>query len=408
MPTPYSVKPDRDFLRHLLDDGGEDLKKCFQCATCSVVCELSGKRQLFPRKEMISAQWGLKDRLVADPDVWLCYQCNDCSTHCPRGARPGDVMAAIRRETVIEHSVPSFLARWMSRPRYLPLLLLIPVVILGLAAMVEKAPAAGQKILYPYWWRLPHAVLIGLFGVLSVLVFVAMTVGVMRFWRAMKAADGDAARPTKSLRSSIATVLKNVLMHDQFSLCKTEHSRLLSHMAVFYGFLALSAVAVWVLIVILTAGHNPLVPGELIYPFNFWNPWRMLANLGGVAVVAGCAWMIWERLRQDKKALNTYSDWAFMATFVLVVLSGFVCEALHYLRLEPHRFAAYFGHLVLVFMLLAYLPYSKFSHTVYRIAAMVYAEYSGRNDDVPIEDTDEPKESEKSIIDQTSEKETNE
>ncbi len=69
MPEAYLVKPDSDFLGRVLDEGGEDLKKCFQCATCSVVCDLSDGKKPFPRKEMIWTQWGLKDKVVADPDV---------------------------------------------------------------------------------------------------------------------------------------------------------------------------------------------------------------------------------------------------------------------------------------------------------------------------------------------------
>ena len=41
MPEAYVVRPDSGFLGRILDSGGEDAKKCYQCATCSVVCELS-------------------------------------------------------------------------------------------------------------------------------------------------------------------------------------------------------------------------------------------------------------------------------------------------------------------------------------------------------------------------------
>jgi len=377
VPDPYRVEPDRDFLHRILDQGGADLKKCFQCATCSVVCELSKGRKPFPRKEMLWAQWGLKDRLLADPDIWLCHQCDDCSTHCPRGARPGDVLAAIRQESVIHHAVPRFLGKWVNQPKYLPLVLAIPTVLLGLVVLFRGDAVPGQKIIYSYWNRLPHWVLISFFTFFSILVLLAVIAGVIRFWKAMKAADArDGVKtPAKGLRESIVSVLKNVCVHDKFTLCTTERSRSLSHMCVFYGFIALAVVPVW----IVTARINPLLQ-DFVYPFNFWNPWRMLANLGGVAVLAGCGLMIRDRLKKSTEGgRNTYSDWALIGAIVAVVLTGFLSEVTHYLRMEPHRQGIYFVHLVLVFALLMYLPYSKFAHLIYRTTAMVYAEYSGRN-----------------------------
>ena len=35
------VQPDVSFIREVRAAGGGDLKKCFQCAACSVVCDQS-------------------------------------------------------------------------------------------------------------------------------------------------------------------------------------------------------------------------------------------------------------------------------------------------------------------------------------------------------------------------------
>ena len=89
--------------------------------------------------------------------------------------------------------------------------------------------------------------------------------------------------------------------------------------------------------------------------------------------------MIYDRLRDlEQIGAGTYFDWSFILTLLAVVVSGFLTEVLHYFRMEPHRHVIYFLHLVLVFALLMYLPYSKFAHLLYRATAMVYAEHTGR------------------------------
>ena len=114
------IEPDVGFIKEVVGLGGGTLKKCFQCATCSIACAISPDNQPFPRKEMIAASWGLKDRLIGNLDVWLCHNCGDCTTLCPRGARPGDVLAAIRAYAINEYAVPKQVAKAVNDPRKLP------------------------------------------------------------------------------------------------------------------------------------------------------------------------------------------------------------------------------------------------------------------------------------------------
>lgn len=123
------LKPDRKFVEEVMGRGGDSLKKCFQCSTCTVMCTLAPDEKPFPRKEMIWAQWGLKEKLLTDPDIWICQRCQDCSVHCPRDAKPGEVMAALREQVIANCAVPGFLGKAFSSARYLPLLLIIPILL---------------------------------------------------------------------------------------------------------------------------------------------------------------------------------------------------------------------------------------------------------------------------------------
>jgi len=379
------VDPDLDFIRALSRSGGESLKKCIQCGTCSASCPLSADRNPFPRKEMAWAMWGLKDRLMTDPDVWLCHHCNDCSTNCPRSGQPGDVLAAVRQQSVHHYAFPRFFARWVSKPAFLPILLAIPAVLLGLAIYFRESignalgfsPPAGEEIIFSFMPGLPHWLINIFFGFFGSLALIMAVIGLVRFTRGLKGSSvwGENPQPVKGVFSSIGSVLLKILVHDRFTSCETDHSRSISHFFVLFGFLALSLVGFW----IITGPSNPLIRSDFVYPFSFWSPWKLLANIGGLAVLTGCLLMIWERLYFGHLAgTSRYFDWSLVWSLFLVVATGFATELLHYLRMVPHRHVVYFIHLVFVFALLIYLPYSKLSHLLYRTTAMVLAERFGR------------------------------
>ena len=383
VPRKQRLRPDRELLGRVLDSGGEDLRKCMQCATCSSVCEILDGGSPGPRKEMLWAQWGLGDRLTSDPNLWLCHQCGDCTLRCPRGARPGDVMAALRRECIVHYSSPRAFGRWANRPASWAWMLLGALgVLLGAAALWQLSGAAsvelaltGKRAVFPFWTRLPHGLLGSVFGALLAFDVLVLVRGAHRFWRAMMAAHGQApGQGNRPLGPSLRAALSRIFFHDDFAACSASQARRLHHLLVVFGMLALWLTSLWAV----TARWNPLLDG-LVYPLGFGNPWKLMANLGGISLVLGSSLMLWERWRRPQTAgAPTHSDWLLLGLLLLIALSGFASEGLHWLRIEPLRFVAYAAHLVLIFVLIWMLPYSKLAHVVYRTVAMTFAEYTGR------------------------------
>ena len=42
-----NVQPDLEFIKAMKEAGGDTLKQCYQCATCSVACPLSSDSTTF-------------------------------------------------------------------------------------------------------------------------------------------------------------------------------------------------------------------------------------------------------------------------------------------------------------------------------------------------------------------------
>jgi len=381
---PIEFNPDLDFKESLARNVGLSFEKCFQCGTCSTTCSLSPDDAPFPRKEMAWAAWGLKDHLTSDPDIWLCYQCNDCSTRCPRGARPGDLLSSARQQAALRYALFPTVGRLFSRSSSILLLLAVPAILLA-AGFLLKEPieqalgisvSMGEQIHYSYSSVFPHWFLNSLFGLVTLFVILSFMVGARRLWNGFSVHySNPGVNPGGSLWSATVTVFKRIFLHENFSECTRSHSRHLSHMMVFFGFLSLTAVTIWVI----TLSINPIAGTYLIYPFGFWHPWKLLANVGGLALFLGTGLMIKDRLIGDDKAeSHSYTDWFLLVTLFFVIASGFATEALHFVRLEPHRHIVYFFHLVFVMVLFVGLPFTKLSHVVYRTVALIYAEYNGR------------------------------
>ncbi|MFC1712550.1 4Fe-4S dicluster domain-containing protein [Candidatus Poribacteria bacterium] len=91
--------------------GGERIKRCFQCGSCSAGCpvhELSDRYN--PRKVIRMILLGMRDKVISSDFVWLCACCYTCRERCPQDVRISDIMVAVRNIAVKSgYTHPAFL-----------------------------------------------------------------------------------------------------------------------------------------------------------------------------------------------------------------------------------------------------------------------------------------------------------
>jgi quinone-modifying oxidoreductase subunit QmoC len=383
------ASPDLKFVNEILKGGGESLKKCYQCATCSVVCNLTPADKPFPRKEMIHAQWGLKDKLFGNPDIWLCHQCSDCTVYCPRGAKPGEVLNAVRKLSIENYSVPRFLGKAVGSPGALVLLLAIPTVIfliilsalghLNLEAIRNDAGRIAYSALLPSYF------IDGVFVPIFLFAVVSLAIGITRYWKDMVRAAGPNA-PSGNVAGAITATIGEILSHKRFEKCNVTKERKISHFLVFFSFIGLAITTAWAVVylygyeIMEAMGKTPYswMLGKSPYPLS--DPLKWLANASALGLLIGISLVISNRLKnQEKTGKGGYYDWLFIYLVFAIMATGILSELVRLADIAVLAYIIYFIHLVVVFFLFAYAPFSKMAHMLYRATAMVFARATERD-----------------------------
>ncbi len=351
--------------------GGVDVDACYNCGNCTATCSLSDEDHAFPRRMMHYLQIGNHEKLVGSLDPWLCHNCGDCSARCPRDARPSDVVNAVRAEAVKSFAFPSFMGRMVASPKWLPVLFLLPLGLFiafaeALRGITKATPSPEFSNVFP---ELPLEIFM---FVLSALVILSFALSISKFVRA----TGSKIKDSRLVRGFVPAA-REILSHARFRKCEEEKGRTLGHVLTFSGFVTLFIVSsveglgTWFHVVTL--------------PLPFWDAHNLLAsflkiaaNAGGLVLLAGLVMLLRDRYRDPaKRANSTYFDWLLPWLLVSIVLTGFLSQGTRLMGLGHVMFGVYFVHLTLIFMLFAYMPFSKFAHVIYRTVAMSMASQPG-------------------------------
>lgn len=387
------LRPDIEFTRKLMAAGGGDLKKCFQCATCSVACPLSPDISPYPRKEMVWASFGLKEKLMSDADLWLCQNCGNCSDLCPRGAKPAETMSAARSMVFQELMEPRAVGRWMSSPRGLFWPIVIPallwLIVWGIRASIVGSwfpRTADGRIVFGQIFYGDYTIdpifMLTFFGALWVLGR-----GCVKLLRSFRP---EGRLTVLGKRKCWLTALWEVLWEEvisasRFSDCEDgpktgqpQTSRRFSHTVLVWSFCILAFVTA-----VVALGHwgGKIFPAILIetpMPQHFWV--KIMANIGALMLVVGLFCLTWRRLGLNPRhQSSSWYDWYLLWIIWAVAVTGVLTQSFRLCDCVHLAYIVYYVHLVAVWMLFAWAPWTKLGHFVYRTAAMTYVKMYGRS-----------------------------
>ncbi|MBN2443400.1 MAG: 4Fe-4S dicluster domain-containing protein [Spirochaetales bacterium] len=99
---------DPDF-KYLISEmpGGEHIKKCFACGTCTAGCPVFQVETGYnPRKIIRMILLGMKEELLSSKVIWLCLHCYCCTANCPQDVDFSNIMLSVRNLAIKEGYAP--------------------------------------------------------------------------------------------------------------------------------------------------------------------------------------------------------------------------------------------------------------------------------------------------------------
>jgi len=308
----------------------------------------------------------------------LCHNCGACLYAC-QYAPPHAfqlnfprVLAQVRRETYRKYAWPRFLASAFERNgTVVAIVMTLGIALLfvltawyGGSARFFAAHADAQGSFYAV---LPHGVMAGLFGAVFAFAMLAFAVGVARFWSdgggrfresARWGALGAATRDAGAL-----TYLDGGGDGCTYPQPEPSFARRRFHHLTFYGFMLCFAATV------VAAFYHFALGWKAPYPF--WSLPVVLGVVGGVGLLAGPAGLAWLIRRRDPDLADTSQtgmDAGFLVLLFVTSASGLLLLAFRETRAMGVLLAVHLGAVMAFFLT---MPYGKFVHALYRVAALV-------------------------------------
>ena len=96
-----------DLAQRVLRETGQNVYLCYQCEKCTSGCPLAEFFDWQPNQIMRAVQLGDTDIALGSETTWLCASCQTCTTRCPQGIDVAAVMDFLTREALSQGVKPA-------------------------------------------------------------------------------------------------------------------------------------------------------------------------------------------------------------------------------------------------------------------------------------------------------------
>lgn len=358
---------DPSFHHELARFGPSTITQCVNCGHCTAVCALSQGKTAFPRKIIRYMQLGLRDKLLASPEPWLCYYCGECTETCPRQADPGQIMMTVRRWQTAQYASSELASQLYTSSKHMAIAIgtraLIPLVLLGLYHIVtgfqeivtdRVALNAFAPVLWVWIAVLIHFVFLG-YRVAS---------GAWKMSRLVLRGGSFPERiPANAYLRELPAFVLHFLTQKRWRDCGTRHhGAWLQHGVLVAGYLTM---------LVLVVGLLGWFQTDAIHPW--YHPQRWLGYGATAALIFGSSAMILGRIRKrdTMHATSRLTDWLFPGFILVGAITGILVHIFRYAGWPWPTYILYLVHVMaMVAMLDVEVGIGKWMHLIYRPLAL--------------------------------------
>jgi len=335
-----------------LKQGQHVMTVCNACRYCEAYCpvfQAMENRTSFAKGDML---------YLAN----LCHNCGECLYACQYapphefGINVPRVMSEIRLASYEEYCWPRFMSAAFRRNGVVASLTLSTVAMLFLWSFVQSTTRGGS-----FYDVVPHDLMVEVFGIVGAFVVVALAAGVRR---ASLAGSTKGTQYVQALRDALS--LRH--LHGNGADCTNDNEqrspwRRWFHHCTFYGFLLCFASTSVAAVYHVVFGWQA--------PYAYSSAPVVLGTVGGVGLLVGPLGLLMLRRRRDPAMADPVQGGLDESFIVMLCITSVTGLMLLGMRGRPIMPALLVVHLGFVLGLFLTLPYGKFVHGFYRMAALL-------------------------------------